>query len=138
MEKALKWGWRRIPGRRRSGILELPGEQTVPARNEREERERGRLPLREHRLRARVSLEEIMERTKLSRRFLEAIEEGRYEELPGGVFTTSYIRQYAAATGYDADVILEHYRAGGGGEGQEAAGGKAADGARWARFFQFS
>ncbi len=51
-----------------------------------------------------------MAETKLSRRFLEAIEEGRYEDLPGGVFTVSYIRQYAAMTGYDADVILEHYR----------------------------
>lgn len=70
----------------------------------------GRLPLREHRQRARVTLEEIMAETKLSRRFLEAIEEGRYEELPGGVFTVSYIRQYAAMTGYDAEVILEHYR----------------------------
>ena len=37
-------------------------------------------------------------------------EEGRYEDLPGGVFTVNYIRQYAAMTGYDAEVILEHYR----------------------------
>jgi cytoskeletal protein RodZ len=69
-----------------------------------------RLPLREHRLRARVSLEEIMAETKISRRFLEAIEDGRYEELPGGVFAVSYIRQYAAMTGYDAESILDHYR----------------------------
>ncbi len=51
-----------------------------------------------------------MAETKLSRRFLEAIEEGRYEDLPGGVFTVNYIRQYAAMTGYDPDLILEHYR----------------------------
>jgi cytoskeleton protein RodZ len=70
----------------------------------------GRLPLREHRMRARVSLEEIMAETKISRRFLEAIEAGRYEELPGGVFAVNYIRQYAWMTGYDAEVILEHYR----------------------------
>lgn len=69
-----------------------------------------RLPLREHRLRARVSLEEIMAETKISRRFLEAIEDGRYGELPGGVFAINYIRQYAAMTGYDAELILEHYR----------------------------
>ncbi len=70
----------------------------------------GRLPLREHRLRARVSLEEIMAETKISRRFLEAIENGRYEELPGGVFAINYIRQYAAMTGYDAELILDDYR----------------------------
>lgn len=69
-----------------------------------------KLPLREHRLRAGVGLEAIVDATKLSRRFLEAIEEGAYQDLPGGVFSTSYIRQYAAATGYDADLILEHYR----------------------------
>lgn len=71
---------------------------------------RERLPLREHRLRAGVELDAIVESTKLSRRFLSAIEEGQYQELPGGVFTISYIRQYAEATGYDAELILEHYR----------------------------
>jgi len=57
-----------------------------------------------------VSLEEIMERTKLSRRFLEAIETARYRELPGGVFDINYLRQYAAATGYDVSRLLEHYK----------------------------
>lgn len=95
-----------------------------------------RLPVREHRLRAHVSLEEIMSRTKLSRRFLEAIEEGRYEDLPGGVFTVSYIRQYAEAIGYDADLILEHWRRAGQ-DGQEPAPkGPASHAPRWIRFFQ--
>lgn len=95
-----------------------------------------RLPLREHRLRARVSLEEIMARTKLSRRFLEAIEEGRYGELPGGVFTVSYIRQYAEAIGYDADLILDHWRQS---EGEGCDPGRPPERAqapRWIRFFQ--
>lgn len=69
-----------------------------------------RLPLSEHRVRAKVSLEQIAADTKIGRRFLEAIEAGAYTELPGGVFTVSYIRQYAEATGYDADLILDHYR----------------------------
>lgn len=94
-----------------------------------------RLPLREHRLRARVSLEEIMGRTKLSRRFLEAIEEGRYEELPGGVFTVSYIRQYAEAIGYDAELILEHCRQRSG-EAEERRPVAKAQPPRWIRFFQ--
>lgn len=68
------------------------------------------LPLREHRLRAGISLESISETSKISRRFLEAIEQANYDELPGGVFSTSYIRQYAACTGYDAELILKHYR----------------------------
>ena len=64
------------------------------------------LPLRAQRLRMGVSLEQIEAETKISRRFLEAIEAGEYEKLPGGVFTRSYIRQYAARTGYDAAEIL--------------------------------
>ena len=57
-----------------------------------------------------VTLEAIAERTKISRRFLESIEQGKYDDLPGGVFATSYIRQYAAETGYDAEEILRDYR----------------------------
>jgi len=67
---------------------------------------RVRLPLREHRERAGVTLETIACETRISRRFLEAIEAGEYRQLPGGLFSTSYIRQYAAMTGYDADEIL--------------------------------
>jgi cytoskeletal protein RodZ len=59
----------------------------------------------------RVSLDDIIAKTKISRRFLEAIEEGDYRQLPGGIFTVSYIRQYAEAVGYDPAGILEHYRA---------------------------
>jgi cytoskeletal protein RodZ len=67
------------------------------------------LGLEGHRQSSGVTLEEISEATKISRRFLKAIEDGCYQELPGGVFTISYIRQYAAAVGYNAEIILEHY-----------------------------
>lgn len=71
------------------------------------ETERGRsLPWKAHRLRRRVTLEEIADVTKISKRFLEAIERGAYGELPGGVFTTSYIRQYAAMIEFDSSEIL--------------------------------
>ncbi|MBA4182228.1 MAG: hypothetical protein C0506_16715 [Anaerolinea sp.] len=68
-----------------------------------------RLGLEESRVRRGITLEEIADATKISRRFLIAIEAGDYGVLPGGVFSTSYIRQYAEATGFDAGVILEHY-----------------------------
>ena len=79
---------------------------------------RGRMPgkaqpsleLGEFRRKAGVSLEWIVEQTKISRRFLEAIETGTYGELPGGVFDISYLRQYAKATGYEVETLLEHYR----------------------------
>lgn len=56
-----------------------------------------------------VSLEHIAERTKISMRFLLAIEAEEYEKLPGGIFATSYLRQYAAAAGIDESMLLAAY-----------------------------
>ncbi len=57
-----------------------------------------------------VTLDQIASNTKISVRFLKAIEAGEYGQLPGGIFTTSYLRQYAAAIGYDESALLEHYQ----------------------------
>lgn len=76
-----------------------------------------------------------MAETKISRRFLEAIEDGRYEELPGGVFAVNYIRQYAWMTGYEADVILEHYRSRLDGQAVEEPA-RQPHTPRWVRFFE--
>ncbi len=53
-----------------------------------------------------VTLQQISDATKIGTGFLTAIEEGRFQDLPGGLFTRSYIRQYAAAIGLDPDPIL--------------------------------
>jgi len=57
-----------------------------------------------------LSLEEIARSTRISLRFLQAIETEDFAELPSGVYSTSYIRQYARAIAYDASVLLERYR----------------------------
>ena len=44
-----------------------------------------------------LTLEQIADRTKISMRYLRAIEEGRLAVLPGGVYTANYLRQYAEA-----------------------------------------
>ncbi len=56
-----------------------------------------------------VSLEDIADRTKISMRFLRAIEEEEFNKLPGGIFATSYLRQYAAAVGYDEADLISYY-----------------------------
>jgi cytoskeletal protein RodZ len=56
-----------------------------------------------------ITLEEIVRSTRIARHFLEAIEAENFGHLPGGVYNTSYIRQYAKATGYDEAALLEHY-----------------------------
>ncbi len=57
-----------------------------------------------------VTLEEIRDSTKIGMNFLRAIEEGAYHKLPGGIYDTSYIRQYAQAAGVDETVLLQSYR----------------------------
>ena len=69
------------------------------------------LRLEEFRRRRGVSLEEIAESTKISTRFLRAIECEEFDKLPGGVFNTNYIRQYASAVGLPETKVLEQYRA---------------------------
>jgi len=56
------------------------------------------------------SLEEIAANTKISIRFLRAIELEQFEQLPGGIFSTSYLRQYASTIGYDEEALVAHYR----------------------------
>ena len=68
-----------------------------------------RLDLARYRKQAGVSLEDIASETKISMRFLRAIEEEQFDKLPGGIFNTSYLRQYAAAIGYDESELLVHY-----------------------------
>ena len=56
-----------------------------------------------------ITLQQIAESTKISIRSLEAIERGDFRKLPGGIYNTSYIKQYARAIDYDETAILAFY-----------------------------
>jgi cytoskeleton protein RodZ len=56
-----------------------------------------------------ISLAAIAAATKIKSRYLEAIESGRFDRLPGDVYARSYIRQYAKAIEYEVDALLEEY-----------------------------
>jgi cytoskeletal protein RodZ len=56
-----------------------------------------------------ISLETIAASTKLSVRQLEAIESGEFSRLPGGIYNTNYIRQYARAIDFDETDLLAFY-----------------------------
>jgi cytoskeletal protein RodZ len=58
-----------------------------------------------------ITLEQIAETTKISLRSLKAIEGGDFQKLPGGIYNTSYIRQYAKAIDFDESELLAFYRA---------------------------
>jgi cytoskeletal protein RodZ len=57
-----------------------------------------------------ITLEQIASATKISVRLLTAIEQGEFRKLPGGIYDTNYIRQYANAIDYDECAILAAYR----------------------------
>lgn len=56
-----------------------------------------------------VPLEEISGATKIHIRFLQALEDNKFEELPGQVFIKGYIRSYADTIGSDAQEMLNIY-----------------------------
>jgi cytoskeletal protein RodZ len=57
-----------------------------------------------------ISLEQIAASTKINIRSLKAIEGGDFKKLPGGIYNTSYIRQYAQAIDFDESELLAFYR----------------------------
>jgi cytoskeletal protein RodZ len=56
-----------------------------------------------------ITLEQISDTTKIGVRLLEAIENGEFRKLPGGIYNTNYIRQYARAIRYDEAALLDYY-----------------------------
>ena len=56
-----------------------------------------------------IALRDISEQTRISIRYLEAIEADDYRRLPGGIFNRSFIRAYAKFIGYDENNALEDY-----------------------------
>ena len=56
-----------------------------------------------------VPLDEIAQSTKISIRFLRALEESRFEDLPGEVFVKGFIRSYGQAIGSNVDELLAAY-----------------------------
>jgi cytoskeletal protein RodZ len=58
-----------------------------------------------------ITLEQIADQTKISIRLLRAIEVGQFKKLPGGIYNTNYIRQYARAIEFDESELLAYYHA---------------------------
>ncbi|MFQ5431706.1 MAG: RodZ domain-containing protein [Nitrospinota bacterium] len=58
-----------------------------------------------------VSVKEIAEATRIHENYLYALEENDYGSLPGAVFVTGFLRNYAAHLGLDADKIVIEFEA---------------------------
>src|SRR5216684_1362456 len=62
--------------------------------------------LRRERLRRGLKLEQVAAQTKIGSHFLRAIEENRFDRLPGGLFTRSFLRQYTHALELNEDDLV--------------------------------
>jgi len=58
-----------------------------------------------------ISVSQIAALTNIRSDYLTAIEQGDFEKLPGGVYTTSYIRQYARVIDYSEQDLLDLFNA---------------------------
>jgi cytoskeleton protein RodZ len=56
-----------------------------------------------------VTLEEISESTKISKRSLQALEEEDFDLLPGGIFNKGFVRAYARYLGIDEEQAVADY-----------------------------
>lgn len=59
-----------------------------------------------------ISLREIADVTKISIRYLEALEQDRFDVLPAPVFAKGFLREYARYVGLDADEVVNSYLTG--------------------------
>ena len=56
-----------------------------------------------------ISLDEIAGETRLSKRYLQALEDEAIHKLPGGTYNRAYLRSYAAYLGLDIDRLVHEY-----------------------------
>jgi cytoskeletal protein RodZ len=56
-----------------------------------------------------ISLKEISDATKISKRFLEAIERNDHRTLPAPVFTRGFVREYARYLGLNVEEMVNRY-----------------------------
>jgi cytoskeletal protein RodZ len=57
-----------------------------------------------------VDLARVERETKIRERYLSALENGEYRDLPGAVYTRGFLRNYGAYLGLDADELIDLYR----------------------------
>ena len=56
-----------------------------------------------------ITLDQISRSTKIGTRFLQALEQDRFDQLPGGIFNKGFIRAYARFLGLDEEQAISDY-----------------------------
>lgn len=66
--------------------------------------------LRAEREKRGLTVKDIEQETSIRAHYLEALEQGRYDDLPGEVYVKGFIRNYATFLRLDADKLVQEYR----------------------------
>ncbi|MGE5552423.1 MAG: RodZ domain-containing protein [Betaproteobacteria bacterium] len=66
--------------------------------------------LRAERERQGRSLDEVYQATRITIRYLESIEAGEFERIPGEVYLKGFLRRYAAFLGMDGEELVRQYQ----------------------------
>ena len=66
--------------------------------------------LREARQRQRIDISEIESETKIRAKYLRALENEEWDQLPGPTYVKSFLRTYADALGLDGRLLIEEYK----------------------------
>jgi helix-turn-helix protein/uncharacterized protein DUF4115 len=86
----------------------MPEQESQPQAGSSELASFGEELRREREIRG-ISLKEIADATKISKRFLEAIERNDHRTLPAPVFTRGFVREYARYVGLNAEEMVNRY-----------------------------
>jgi cytoskeleton protein RodZ len=67
--------------------------------------------LREARIRRGIDLAQVAEETRVRSRYLRALEDERFEDIPGSVYAKGFLRTYADYLGLDSQLFVDEYNA---------------------------
>lgn len=65
--------------------------------------------LREAREKKGLTLDDLQQATKIQKRYLIAIEDEKFDELPGDFYVRAFVKQYADTVGLDGNTLLKDY-----------------------------
>lgn len=65
--------------------------------------------LKREREKRKITIEDISASTKIGTRMLQALEENKFNQLPGGIFNKGFVRSYARFVGIDEDQAVAEY-----------------------------
>src|SRR5215213_7671606 len=66
--------------------------------------------LRETRMRQRIDITQVEAATKIRAKYLRALENEEWDQLPGPTFVRTFLRTYAEYLGLDAKMLVEDYK----------------------------